>query len=278
MNIMSRPIALSHKALSISTPSDVPLETTSSKAHLAPSAQWVEYFAANAARPCEIPWQLGSEGISRNLAVIAKSLRAWQLGESSDGRRLVAVAQRYGAREGDPLFLDTMRFFIAEEQRHGAVLGRWLDLAGIPRARHNWGDSCFRILRHGRPEMEFWVTTVVMVETHAMIYYRAIHRATDSPVLRGICERILADEVPHIRFQCERLARILRGRGPLFRRMTLLFHRVFFTGITLAVWSAHGPALKAGGYSFRRFWRVAWTRMWRAWRAMDPEQYAWKEA
>ena len=170
-----------------------------------------------------------------------------------------------------------MRLFIAEEQFHGAVLGRWLDLAGIPRARHNWGDTCFRFLRHAWPALEFWVTPVIMIETLAMIYYRAILRATDSPVLRAICARILADEVPHIRFQRERLLRILQRRGFLLRRATLLLHRGFFTGVAVAVWVSHGPALEAGGYPFRKYWRVAWTRMRRVWQKMDPEQFGRRE-
>lgn len=234
----------------------------------------MDNFTANAARPCEVPWARGGEGIEENLRVIAKSLRAWQLGETSDGSHLLAAATDYATRIGDPVFIDAVRLFIAEEQRHGAHLGRWLDLAGIPRAQRDWGDACFRAIRYAWPSMELWATPVVMVETHAMIYYHAIRRATGSPVLRAICARILADEVPHIRFQCERLAILHRDRPPLLRALTLLAHRFFFAGITLAVWLAHGAALRAGGFGFRKFWRTAWIRMRHAWRAIDPRGYA----
>ena len=101
-----------------------------------------------------------------------------------------------------------------------------------------------------------------------MIYYHAIRQATDSPVLRAICSRILRDEVPHIRFQCEHLGDILRRRDSRLRALTFFLQRVFFTGITLAIWTAHGPALRAGGYSFRKFWRTAWHRMRKAWSQM----------
>lgn len=125
--------------------------------------------------------------------------------------------------------------------------------------------------------MEVWATPVVMVETHATVYYNAIRRATNSPVLRAVCEQILADEVPHIRFQCERLAVLHRRRSRVLRWLTGVLHRVFFVGITLAVWVGHRRAYHAGGYTFGRFWATAWRRMKHAWRRMRPNAYDWTD-
>ena len=61
------------------------------------------------------------------------------------------------------------------------------------------------------------------------------------------------------------------------RGVTLGLHRAFFVALTLAVWLGHGPALRAGGLTFRRFWRNAWTQMGKAWRTMDPRAYSWPE-
>jgi hypothetical protein len=125
--------------------------------------------------------------------------------------------------------------------------------------------------------MESWTTPVIMVETHALLYYNAIRLATNCPVLRKICEQILADEVPHIRMQCERLAILHRHRPCALRAITMLLQRLFFTGVTLAIWVGHRRALRAGGYGFTRFWTSAWSKMNHAWRTMDPRRYAWKE-
>jgi hypothetical protein len=239
------------------------------------SAEWVAYFRANAEHLLDVPWESGAGVSAGELASIADSLRAWQLGETSDGSHLLAAAGDYAMKVGDPDFLDAIRLFIAEEQRHGAALGRFLDLAGVPRATRDWGDALFRAFRYVVPRMEVWATPVVMVETHALLYYAAIRRATGSTVLRRICEQILADEVPHIRFQCERLAILHRHRSHLLRVVTMAAHRVFFAGITLAIWVGHRQALQAGGYTFGRFWRAAWGKMRRAWRAMDPAVYRW---
>lgn len=127
--------------------------------------------------------------------------------------------------------MDAIRLFIAEEQRHGEMLGRFLDAAGVPRAQRNLGDSLFRVFRHFLMRMEVWATVVVIIEVHAMPYYAAIRRATGSEVLRRICEQILRDEVPHVRFQCERLAIIHRRRWRVFRWLTAGAQRVLFVGL-----------------------------------------------
>lgn len=240
------------------------------------SAEWIAWFTRNASHLRTIPWETGSAGLAQNIEAIGPSLRAWQLGETSDGSHLLAAAHNYARRIGDPEFVDAVHLFIAEEQRHGADLGRCLDLAGVPRAQRDWGDSCFRAIRYFWPSMEVWATPVVMVESHAMIYYQAVRRATGSPVLRAVCEQILADEVPHLRFQCERLGILHRQRAPWLLALTMLFHRLFFAGITLAVWVAHRRVFESSGTNFSRFWRLAWTRMSRCWRQMSPARYSWE--
>jgi hypothetical protein len=240
------------------------------------TAEWLAYFQANAARSRPIPWERGPEAPPEQIAAIARSLQAWQLGETSDGRHLLVAAVRYAMRIGDPGFPTLIELFIREEQRHGELLGRFLDLAGVGRITADWGDSLFRALRYCLTNMEIWTTPVVMVETLALIYYNAIRRATTSRVLQTICAQILADEIPHVQFQCERLATILRTRSRLGYRLTMLAHRVLFLVIVVLVWTGHRRALRAGGYDWRHYWRAAWTKMDAAWRRMDPRRYVWE--
>jgi hypothetical protein len=239
------------------------------------SAEWIAYFRANANNLLDIPWDAGAGVTPEELAEIVDSLRAWQLGETSDGARLIRTAEKHAERIGDPGYVDLIKLFIAEEQRHGETLGLFLDAAGVPRAKKNLGDSLFRVFRHFLMQMEVWASVVVIIEVHAMLYYAAIRRATGSAVLRRICEQILRDEVPHIRFQCERLAIIRRKRPRTLRWFTSAAQRVLFVGITMTVWVGHRRALKAGGFTFRRFWRNARAHMGQAWRAMNPKAYRW---
>src|SRR5262249_40878307 len=108
------------------------------------TADWLAYFRANAARVRPIPWEKGADVTPMQLNTIACSLQAWQLGETSDGRHLRAAAARYAAQVGDAHYPAVVDLFIREEQRHGAMLGRFLDLAGVGRITSNWGDSLFR--------------------------------------------------------------------------------------------------------------------------------------
>lgn len=239
------------------------------------TSAWVDYFRANAATSRAVPWTNGAEVTDAERTAIGRSLQGWQLGETSEGRHLRAAAARYAERVGDADYPIAIELFIREEQRHGAMLGRFLDLAGIGRLKADWGDSLFRAARYCLTDMEVWTTPVVMVETLALVYYNAIRRATASRVLQTICRQILADEVPHIRFQCERLAQIFRRRSRFGYWFTLLAQRLGFFGVMLLVWLGHRRALRTGGYSWRRYWRAAWDRMNLAWRWMDPQRYAW---
>lgn len=239
------------------------------------TSEWVAYFRANLAECRAIPWERGAEVSAAELSAIARSLQAWQLGETSEGHHLRAAAARYAARIGDPEYVTAIELFIREEQRHGELLGRFLDLAGPGRLKADWGDHLFRAARYCITSMEAWTTPVVMVETMALLYYNAIRHATRSPVLTTICAQILVDEVPHLLFQCERLAIIFRQRSRQALRLTMLGHRLCFLIVVLLVWLGHRRAFRAGGYGWRRYWRSAWTKMNQAWRRMDPRRYAW---
>jgi hypothetical protein len=276
---MTVQLAVSSEAPEL-TCGDAPQESaaeTSLSAAVRTAGEWVAYFRANLATCRPIFWERGEEVSRAEMDAIASSLQGWQLGETSDGSHLRAAAARYADRVGEPEYATAVELFIREEQRHGEMLGRFLDLAGTGRVQSNWGDSLFRAARYFLTDMEVWTTPVVMVETLALVYYNAIRRATRSAVLGAICRQILADEVPHLRFQCERLAIIFRDRSPFLLGLTMLSHRLGFFAVMLLVWLGHRKALRAGGYGWRRYWRAAWDRMNACWRMMDPRRYSWEE-
>jgi hypothetical protein len=239
------------------------------------SERWYVYYEANAEFQLEIPWQRGAEITEDERNIIADSLAAWQLGETSNGSHLLAAAKNYAQRIGDPKYVEAIALFIKEEQRHGGDLGRFLDLAQIPRLHINWGDTLFRKIRYAIPTMEIWTTPVIMVETLALIYYKAIQKATNSPALKQLCQQILRDEVKHIRFQYERLAVLHRNRSTGLRKLTYLLQRVFYCVPVILVWVGHHRVLKAGGHNFKSYWRDAWVKMNFAWKRMKLERYQW---
>jgi hypothetical protein len=132
------------------------------------SEQWRQYFLANAASLRAIPWHLGAQVTESEKSAIANSVREFQLGESSEGKHLIHRGKRYAIQSGDAIYPAVLGLFIAEENRHAADLGRFLDLAGIERARHAWPDVVFRWLRH-RAGLELSITVLVTAEVVAQI-------------------------------------------------------------------------------------------------------------
>ena len=241
------------------------------------SSEWLAYYKSNLTSHPAHPWHLGADAPHDQLEPIVGSLQAWQLGETSDGSHLLRSAEAYARKTGDTTFVEVARLFIQEEQLHGEMLGRFLDAAGAKRIKWNWGDHAFRAVRYSFTSMEVWATPVLMVETMALIYYKALHDATESRLLRSICSQILRDEVAHIRFQIERLVILHRKRPKWLLSLTYLQQRLLYFVVCITVWIGHGKAFRAGGHTFRSYWQTAWRKMNSAWRRMKPNKYVWDD-
>ncbi len=246
------------------------------------SRDWIRYFTQNAqtqthhqltGNPPDSSVHNPPSLLPQIREVISRSLPAWQLGETSDGHHLRAAARDYALKHNDPEFEIAVDFFIREEQSHGAALGAWLDLAGIPRKSRDAGDSLFRTCRYAIPNYAVWASVVVMVESMAEIYYAALRRISSCPLLRAQCERILRDEVRHIRFQCEHLA-LERRRVPVWLRRGLLLGEIAFYGVVcLAVWIGHGRLLRCSGLPWQTFVREATNKFRVIQQLADPDRY-----
>lgn len=216
------------------------------------SRKWIDYFLVNKTR-VRVNWLQPPRIRESELATVLRSLQAWQLGETSDGAHLLRAAGRYARRIGDTDYIEAVKLFIQEEQKHGANLGRYLDLIGKPRIRSDWGDTLFRKVRYFNTSMEIWTLAVITVESAAQIFYQALKNATGCPLLKEICTDILCDEGPHLVFQTERLGILFSEKsflGKWFRRFA---YAVFFSGTSLLVWLAHRKLFRAGGVNFERY-------------------------
>lgn len=218
------------------------------------SAFWKQHFQHNLTLQ-RIDFDQQPQVSDTELRKILYSLKAWQLGETSDGRHLLAAARKYAARIGDPEYVEAVQLFIREEQKHGSNLGTYIDRLGETRARSDWGDTLFRKVRYLNTSMELWTITVIIVESAAQVFYQALHDATECPLLRSICTDILMDEAHHIKFQNERLWTLFQGKGFYNRAFTLLLYSFLFFGTIHAVWWGHRKAFRAGGVQRGEFMR-----------------------
>jgi len=218
------------------------------------SNYWIGHFKANALEK-RVNWDLKPNITPEEICTILPSLQAWQLGETSDGKHLIAASTKYAQTIGDLPYIEAVKLFIKEEQKHGNNLGLYLDRIGQPRVTKNWGDSLFRRVRYFNTNMEIWTLAVIIVESTAQIFYQALKDATNCELLKQICNDILVDEAYHITFQTERLAIIYEGKNNFSKAWRRMVYKYFFYTTATLVWIAHRKLFKAGGNSFDSYSR-----------------------
>ena len=218
------------------------------------SNYWIGHFKENA-RHKRVNWNLAPTITQDDIAVILPSLQGWQLGETSEGMHLIAASTRYAKKINDPDYIDAVKLFIKEEQKHGNNLGRYLDKIKQPRIKYNWGDALFRKIRYFNTSMELWTLAVIVVESTAQIFYHALRNATGCRLLKEICRDILIDEAYHITFQTERLAIIFEGKSGFSKAWRKMAYWYFFYATAGLVWFAHRKLFMAGGVTFEMYVR-----------------------
>jgi hypothetical protein len=216
------------------------------------SNYWIEHFKANALQK-RINWNKPPSITQDEIALILPSLQAWQLGETSEGKHLIAASTKYAFKISNPLYIDAVKLFIKEEQKHGNNLGRYLDKIGKPRIKKNWGDTLFRKVRYFNTSMEIWTLAVIVVESTAQIFYQSLKDATGCVLLKSICTDILIDEAYHITFQTERLGIIYEGKSIYSKNWRRIAYKYFFYTTSCLVWFAHKSLFKAGGNTFESY-------------------------
>ena len=190
------------------------------------SAAWVAHFQWNRAHQLHVTWEDDYQVTPGERRAITRSIQAFQLGESSDGRAFQRRAEQWGHRVGDPQYGEAVSLFIAEENHHAHLLGRFMDGQSISRASFQWTDAVFRWVRK-LAGLELCVRVLVAAELVAKVYYKALREATLSPVLHQICTKILRDEGYHEKFQCGAIRRAQCGRPALIRWGIDLAYRIF---------------------------------------------------
>jgi len=230
---------------------------------LHPSKFWENHFRHNLTKQ-RIDWQLTPQLTREEKETLLYSIKAWQLGETSEGKHLLAAATLYADKIKDPDYVEPVKLFIKEEQKHGANLGKYIDLLGEERVKKDWGDTLFRKIRYFNKSMELWTITVIIVESAAQVFYEALKNASDCTLLKAICEDILLDEAHHIKFQNERMYVIFNRKNFYNKAFSLLVYSFLFFGTIHAVWFAHKKAFIKGGVDRKSFMKRMYYKFFRS--------------
>ena len=222
------------------------------------SLEWRKYYEENARSLLEIPWHIGHELTEAEQKTIAASVQDFQAGESSEGRHLFQYAKIHAEQTGDYEYVEAIRLFIAEEQRHARDLAHFLQINEIPLVKTTFTDGVFRRLRKLLGNLEISIAVLITAEIIAIVYYAALRDATNSQVLQALCRQILQDEVRHVEFQAERLGILRAERNWLLFAVTNSLQRFLFWGTCLIVWIFHRKVFLKSGYSLVEYWKLSW--------------------
>ncbi len=218
------------------------------------SRSWIEHFQCNS-KIERIDWKLKPSLTNIERKNILSSLKAWQLGETSDGSHLLKASKKYAGKIGDTLYVKAVELFIKEEQKHGNNLGKYLDRINEKRVKKNWADTMFRKVRYYNSSMELWTLTVIIVESTAQVFYQSLKDATGCKLLKQISTDILIDEAFHIDFQCERFKLIYESKKAISRVVCFYLYKYFYFSIIILVWFVYRPVFTAGRNSFPGYWK-----------------------
>ncbi|MDQ1490802.1 MAG: hypothetical protein QOJ23_3316 [Actinomycetota bacterium] len=213
------------------------------------STAWLGHFEHNRLHRPEPDWARPTPFPAPAAAALARSLAHFQLGESGDGAVLLAAARRAWA--DDPDYVAALTLFVAEEQEHARLLEHLVVRLGGTLVTKHWTHRCFRALRQALG-VEFEIQTLVIAEIIGTAYYRLL-RSTGDAVLRQVCELMLRDETPHLRFHADRVVVAQLRWRPARRALWAAQFRVLFRCAVTAAWIDHRSALVALGISRRLF-------------------------
>ena len=218
--------------------------------------RWYQHFLQNRGSLCSLPWHDPYLLSAAERRLVTRSIQQFQLGEWARGRGLKRRASAHPVLATDPWFIPGLELFIAEEQSHSGILGRFLDGQGIPRLTNHWLDAVFRRLRK-LAGLEVCATVLVTAEVLAIPFYQALRDATRSHLLRSICVRVLCDEAAHLNYQALTLGLIRGPLGERARAIRSLGHSILFHCTALLLWQQHHRVFRAAGWDSRRFWSDA---------------------
>jgi hypothetical protein len=218
------------------------------------SRYWLNYYQQNRINRPEPKWNSPSALELHVQRLFARSLSHFQLGETGEGTFLLDHACKQVS--DDPVYLDALQFFLAEEGEHARLLERLVLRFGGATIRKHWTHRLFRLIRHGLG-FRFEIQVLVIAELVGTAYYRLLRARTRDSVLDETCELLLRDEAKHVEFHAQWLGDFLSRLLPLEASVWRTQFQALFSAAATVAWIDHCDALLAAGTTRREYFREA---------------------
>ena len=214
------------------------------------SELWLAYFHQNQLHRREPVWNAPPSMPPTVARHLARSLSHFQLGESGEGKFLLAEARR--SYPSDFAYCQALDLFIKEEQEHARLLGHLVARFGGSLIRLHWTHFLFRLLRRAL-SVHFEIQILVIAELVGTAYYRLLERYSSDAALAEVCALILRDEGQHVAFHAERCRANQARSLPIEYAAWAAQFQLFLVVAAHVAWTDHRPALMALGATRAEF-------------------------
>ncbi len=213
---------------------------------------WIEYFEYNNKNLLKLDYTNNKELTEEEINLIAPSIKAFQLGEGSQGKHLTKVVEEYAKKTNYKDYPEIMKWFIIEENRHSQTLKKFMEIYNIKPVQKLSVDNIFRILRK-LMGIECEVIVLVTAEMVALSYYTALSNSTGSTLLKTICTQMLNDELKHVVLQSATLHRISKNRNKTTNNIIRFIRKILMNLTVFVVGHKFKNLFLKGGYSYKEF-------------------------
>jgi len=222
-------------------------------------ARWAAHFRSNQQNRCEPHWNAPIALPAAVVGPLVRSLEQFQLGDGGGPAYLIAHdRERFLSQdEGTRKLVD---LWFAEEREHARLLGNAVDRFGGKCIQGHWSFTAFCLTRRWFG-VRFELTVLLLTEIVSTVYYRLLLRHGKDPALRSMCRLIMRDEIGHVAFHRDRLARRGRAGAATFGRIWESCFRLLGLSAATMLWVNHAPGLKAVGATRAEFYRAIWREL-----------------
>lgn len=213
---------------------------------------WVDYFKFNNENLFKLDFSNNTELSDEEIRLITPSIRAFQIGEGSEGKHLLKRVEKFASKTDYKEYKEIMKWFVMEENRHSQTLKKYMEIYEIKPVNKLWIDKIFRILRKTMG-LECEVIVLVTAEMIALSYYTALSNATNSNLLKTICSQMLNDELRHIVLQSDTLYRISKNRNKIINQLIRNIRKILMNGTVFVVWHKYKDLFIKGDFEYKKF-------------------------
>jgi hypothetical protein len=223
--------------------------------------RWLAHFRRNREGRAEPDWQAPVTLPAEVVRPLVGSLEQFQLGDGGGPAYLIARDREefLAAGEGTRALVD---LWFAEEREHSRLLLAAVTRFGGRPITGHWSFTAFCLSRRWFG-VRFELTVLLLTEIASTVYYRLLLRYGQDPALRRACRLILRDEMGHVAFHRDRLARAARGAAVGYGVMWEARFRLLGVAAATMLWVNHAAGLRAVGTSGTEFYRGVWRELTR---------------